>query len=127
MADSYEELTAPMNIIRLGTGILGIALVGCATSSLPLGARLVGGGLLVDYTAPGDGTVILIERTSGRTVATKSVSEGDDFTFRPHYEGCDDVLVRMFGSTNAMETGDVRIPANTFFELYFVPTKAKEK
>ena len=42
-----------MRINRLGMIILGVALVGCATSNLPeglpRGARLVGGGLEIAY------------------------------------------------------------------------------
>jgi hypothetical protein len=112
------------NITRSGMVALVIALAGCATSNLPSGARLVGGGLTVEYTAPTDGTAILIERTSGRIVATESLGEGDSFDFHPRVQGYDEVLFRMFGNTNATPDGGVVVvPTNTFFQLYFVKEK----
>jgi len=117
-----------MSIRLLGIIALGMGLMGCATSDLPRGARLVGGGLKIEYTAPSSGTAILQERTSGRIVATKSLEEGDDFDFSPNHQGCSEVLFSLFAPTNAVFAGEFpQMPTNTFFELYFVPVKARRE
>jgi hypothetical protein len=116
---------------------LGVSLVGCATSNLPRGARLVGGGLDIRYNAPAAGTVILIERTSGRIVATKSLeAKGAEFYFTPSSFDNGDVIATMF-STVPGNTGEItfpptntfitHVPTNTFFQLYFVPAKTKRE
>ena len=117
-----------MNIRLLGLTGIGIVLAGCATSNLPTGARLVGGGLAIEYRAPSDGTVILTERTSGRMVATESLGEGDGFSFSQNDPSCARVLFSMFAPTNAVPTDEfLPVPTNTFFQLYFVPAKAKRR
>jgi hypothetical protein len=117
-----------MSIRLLGITALCIVLAGCATSDMPRGARLVGGGLKIEYTAPSDGTVILKERASGRIVATESLEEGSDFDFSPNHNGCSEVLFSLFAPTNAVYTGEFpQMPTNTFFELYFVPSKPKRE
>lgn len=117
-----------MRTIWLGMLALAVALAGCATSNLqlPRGARFVGGGLMVEYTAPTDGTAILIERNSGRIVATESLDEGDTFSFHPDKGNAGEVLLGMFGNPNALlDGGAMTIPTNTLFQLYFVPEKTK--
>lgn len=87
---------------------------------------MVGGGLKIEYRAPTDGTAILMERTSGRIVATESLAEGHDFSFHPNKQGASEVLFSMFAATNAVNTGEFpQVPTNTFFQLYFVPVKTK--
>jgi len=114
-----------MKITRYGTIGLFVFLTSCATSDLPRGARLVGGGLDIQYRSPSDGTAILRERTSGRIIATESLEQGNDFVFGPNYAGCSEVLVSMFAATNVVEMGRFpQVPTNTLFELYFVPAKA---
>jgi len=116
------------NIRRLSTIAFAIGLAGCATSDLPGGARLVGGGLKIEYTAPRDGTAILIERTTKRIVATESLGEGDTFYFHPNVSGYDEVLFRMFGDTSAAPDGSmVVVPTNAFLQLFFVPENAKKE
>jgi hypothetical protein len=117
-----------MKITSFSIIALGVALVGCATSNLPRGARLVGGGLDIRYQAPAAGTVILIERTSGRIVATKSLeAKGAEFYFGPNSFDNGDVLATMF-STVPSNTGELtHVPTNTFFQLYFVPAKTKRE
>jgi hypothetical protein len=125
---------------------VGVALLGCATSNLPRGARLVGGGLDIRYNAPAAGTVILIERTSGRIVATKSLEgKGAEFYFSPSSFDNGDVIATMF-STVPGNTGEItyvptntfithapmntfitHVPTNTFFQLYFVPAKTRRE
>lgn len=107
---------------------VGLALTGCTTSPLPKGARLVGGGLDIRYSSPTPGTVILIERTSGRIVATKSLEgNGHEFHFSPNSYDNGDVLAAMFSTVPAKEGELTPVPTNTFFELYFVPAKTKRK
>jgi len=81
----------------------------------------VGGGVSIEYAAPSDGTVILMERTSRRILATDSLSQGDEFEFRPGHGSSDEVLFRMFGVPGA--DGGPGMPTNTFLELYFVPAR----
>ena len=95
-----------MNITRLGIGFLCMALVGCSTSGLPHGARLVGGGRTIDYKAPGDGTAIIT--ASGTMFGTKSLSEGEDF----HFE---------------VDDSGGPVPTNMVFRLYFVPAEPKQE
>lgn len=117
-----------MKTALLSILVLGLAAAGCSTSSLPSGARFVGGGLLVRYQAPSDGTAILIERKSGRIVASESLEEGRSFEFGPNQSGCSAVIFCMFAATNAQDTGEfTQVPTNTLFELYFVPNKAKKE
>ena len=107
---------------------VGLALAGCTTSHLPQGARLVGGGLDIRYSPPHAGTVILIERTSGRIVATKSLEgKGHEFHFSPNSYDNGDVLATMFAPAPAKEGELTLVPTNTFFELYFVPEKTKRE
>ena len=85
--------------------------------------------MIVDYEAPSDGTVILIERTSGKIVATESKNEGETFDFSPNYAGYSEVLFSLFSQTNEFETAAEfpHFPKNSCFQLYFVPTKAKRE
>lgn len=113
------------NIIS-GFVACGLVLAGCATSNVPRGARLVGGGLHISYEAPAAGTVLLVERTSGRIVATESLAEGATFHFGPDWSASKQVLLSMFGPTNAVDNGEFpAVPTNTLFQLYFVPVQAK--
>jgi hypothetical protein len=41
----------------------------------------VGGGLVIDYRAKEDGTAILVDKKSGKTIETMSLSEGELFSF----------------------------------------------
>jgi hypothetical protein len=111
--------------------VLGITLTGCTTSyhsNLPKGALLVGGGLDIRYNAPAAGTVILIERTSGRIVATKSLEgKGAEFHFAPNSSDNGDVIASMFSTVPVKEGELTLVPTNTFFQLYFVPEKGKQK
>ena len=107
---------------------LAMAFAGCASNpgKLPRGARLVGGGLQIDYQAPADGTAILLEKTSGRIVATESLSANNNFRFGPTQNGFDDVVFRMFGPTITNADGNIplfTLPTNLQFQLYFVREK----
>lgn len=87
---------------------------------------MVGGGLDIRYSAPAAGTVILRERTSGRIVATKSLeAKGAEFHFSPSAFDNGEVLAAMFSTVPVKEGEITHVPTNTFFQLYFVPEKAK--
>lgn len=103
-----------MKTTRIGMFALMAVLGGCVTSSLPSGARLVGGGIKIEYKAPTDGTAIVLERASDRMVVTKSLAEGDDFSFE-------------FDPTGAGQNETNLFSTNAFFQLYFVPMKAKKE
>lgn len=78
------------------------------------------------YEAPADGTAILVERTSGRIVATESLAEGQTFCFTPSCEGYDETLFTMFGKVSGVaDSVVVAVPTNTCFQLYFVPTRTR--
>jgi hypothetical protein len=97
-------------MIALTTFFLGL---GCATTTnLPTGAKKVGGGLHIDWDAPADGTAVLVETTTGKTVATKSVTDETGFTFDVSKHHDAEVLRTIFPT----------LPANAQFELYFVPS-----
>lgn len=121
----------PMNsksIRRLTNGSISLLLVGCVNSNLPAGAKLVGGGLDISYKPDVDGTLILRERTSGRMVATASVSANDSAPWQfgsastPNWEATVFSLFPPVQGTNFTSTPS--LPTNTFFELYFVPANA---
>jgi hypothetical protein len=95
----------------IGFGALLFA-VGCATTNLPSGATKVGGGLMIHWAAPKDGTAILVETRTGKTVATKSVSEGDEFEFDVTSSDCSQTLEAIFPV----------MPTNAQFVLFFVPS-----
>ena len=118
-----------MKTTRPVPALLVLFLAGCTTTTnLPQGARLVGGGLLVRYEAPAAGTAILMEQTSGRMVATETLEEGQEFEFRPSNQNDCEVIQSMFGSPEMMDNGSLTVvPTNTFFQLYFVPAKAKRE
>jgi hypothetical protein len=67
---------------------LGILVgAGCAPQARHRPARLleesqlVGGGLMIHWQAPEDGTVYLVERRSGRLVETRALRAGEVYNF----------------------------------------------
>lgn len=117
-----------MNICLLCFPLVCATLLGCvsAPSNLPRGARLVGGGLQIEYSAPENGTAILRERSTGKIVATQSLEPGDDFDFTVTRQENAEVLRSLFATTNAPDIGQLlALPTNVCFELYFTPVKKK--
>jgi hypothetical protein len=116
----------PLKLPGIIIGCIALAaLAGCRTPSyLPLGAKLVGGGLQINYSPPVDGTVILVERVSGKIIATESVDRGDrpGFVFSsastPNWER----IMAGYFPDPASPTSFL-LPTNAVFELYLVPTK----
>ena len=115
-------ISTRLGLIAVTVAIL--ATLGCTTpKGLPSGAQLVGGGLQIDYEAPTDGTVILVEKVTGRMVATESLSSGSDFTFSPSSGNWAELMLTLFGVPSADGELTLQIPTNSVFQLYFVPTK----
>lgn len=82
-----------------------------------MGAKKVGGGLQIEWSAPADGTALLVETTTGKTVATQSMSvRGPAFDFDVTRDRNADVLKAIFPT----------MPTNATFVLYFVPSPKKD-
>jgi hypothetical protein len=93
-----------------------VLIVGCSTTGLPPGARVVGGGLQIRWAPPeGGGTAILFEQTTRKTVATQSVGKGFPFTFDVTSESCAEALKAVFPTP----------PTNAHFVLYYVPSRMR--
>ncbi len=92
-------------------------LAGCASkerlrvAGLPGEQYLVGGGLNISWKAPEAGTVYLMEKRTGKLVETRSLEEGEVYSFTV------DSIVR------AQELGDIlgMNLARAQFVLYFEP------
>jgi hypothetical protein len=74
----------------LAAGILGavaLMLAGCSApgylqaDGLPGEQYLVGGGFMIDWKAPTEGTAYLVEKTSGKIIETRSLDAGDNYSF----------------------------------------------
>ena len=98
------------HITQIVAASIALVVAGCATGNLPHGAQVVGGGLNIRWSPPTPGTVILIEKTTGKTVMTESLN-GSYFEFDAASSHDADVLQAVLGST----------PTNAQFVLYFVP------
>ncbi len=101
----------------ISLGALALA-IGCTSiTSLPKGAKEVGGGLRITWWAPTDGTAILVETTTGKTVATETLTQGGpQFSFDVSSQRDAETLSMLFPS----------MPTNAHFVLYFVPSPKKE-
>jgi hypothetical protein len=100
-------------------GLLALA-GGCGTTlsspatGVPAGVQAVGGGLQINWEAPTDGTVYLVDKTSGKLVVTESLSEGSKFEFTVDPE-----------SAEAFEKAVGVPPTKAQLVLYFKPAKTK--
>jgi hypothetical protein len=108
--------------------ITGMLLAGCTTThlagrlELPANARIVGGGLSIEWAAPAKGAAILVETTSGKIVRTQSLDTGDTFSFDPLANENTRLLNSMFGGLGPQDNQELSpLPAVTRFVLYFVP------
>ena len=54
---------------------------GVMSGGIPAARYQVGGGFEIDYTAPADGTVYVVDQTSKRILTMESLEEGDNFSF----------------------------------------------
>jgi len=110
---------------RVGVGValaIIIMLAGCGTTrqlqadGLPGEEYLVGGGLMIDWEAPADGTAYLVEKETGKIIETRSLKEGDSYSFS------------VSSGTQAKEFEDVLGIdfSQARFLLYFKPAARKE-
>lgn len=101
--------------------LFGVALIagGCGSEErsqmdrLPGEQHLVGGGFLIDWEAPEPGTVYLIEKQTGRIVETRTMAEGEAYTFEVASIVQAEELEELLGIDFA----------KTRFLLYFEPAK----
>lgn len=87
---------------------------GCTTLStpgVPRSARVVGGGLKIEYHPKESGTAILVEKTTSTTVITQFVNQSIPFEF-----DANDV-----SDANLLRAALPVAPENPRFVLYFVP------
>lgn len=96
----------------LGLGIL-LLTVGCVSSGLPRGAYAVGGGLKIIYEPTEDGTTILVDKTSGKIIATQT--SPTTFEFDATSEADAEILNAVLGN----DWQDAQ------FILYFVPDRSR--
>jgi hypothetical protein len=93
-------------------------LTACTTTvapgPIPPGAMLIGGGLVINWSAHVEGTAILIEKTTGKTIATQSLAAGDAFDFNVTEAESAEVVKALFGR---------ELPPDAQFQLYFVPRR----
>ncbi len=82
---SYSRIVALVITLSLLGGTLLVG--GCgpnkhsAAVRLPDAPRLVGGGMMIEWKAPQPGTVYLVEQHTGKIVETRSLDEGEVYSF----------------------------------------------
>ncbi len=107
------------NITQTFLAALLLLAVGCSSTrtpaGLPPGAYAVGGGARISFDPPEKGTCILVEKSSGKVIATKS-SAGGGFEFDAASEQDQQLLQAAYGGM---------VPTNAVFVLYFVPERTK--
>jgi hypothetical protein len=93
-------MTSGRNVIVVAAvaGLM-MAAAGCSTmglqgGDLPRGAKVVGGGFLIDWEAPTPGTAYLVETKSGKIVETRSLDEDDSYDFEMSLD--DEDVVKTF-------------------------------
>jgi len=103
-------------------GIVGLmAVAGCSTTGslgrgdLPTGVQVVGGGFMINWDAPTNGTAYLVETMSGKIVETRSVEEGDTYDFEMSLD--DEDVVKAFENAFGVPMEKAR------FVLYFKPAE----
>ncbi len=117
-----------MRIRMIAVMIAGMLLSGCATThfgggpQLPANAKIVGGGLSINWTVPTKGTAILVEVNAGKIIKTQSLDEGASFEFDPLATESISLINSMFGGPDATDSQALApLPKDTHFVLYFVP------
>jgi hypothetical protein len=60
---------------------IALVLVGCSTSGVPRGAQVVGGGPMISWNAPANGTAYLAETTTHKIIVTVSMKKDEPFVF----------------------------------------------
>ncbi len=116
MTDGRTSVVGKQAVVLVTFG-LAMMLAGCSTprylpaSGVPDDQYLVGGGLVIDWKAPADGTAYLVEKTTGKIIETRSMEAGDNFGFSVASEA----QAREFGKILGIDFSDA------LFWLYFKP------
>lgn len=86
-------------VVGLMMAVAGCGTMGLQGSDLPRGAKVVGGGFLIDWEAPTAGTVYLVEKTTGKIVETRSLDEDESYDFEMSLgdEGVAETFQNTFG------------------------------
>ncbi len=108
-----------IRISAIAVVVVGLVIIAAGCSSMPMmrpaelptGLQVVGGGFNIYWEAPAKGTVYLVEKTSGKAIATESVEEGEAYEFDLDPE--DDA--NAFKAATGVELKDARLV------LYFKP------
>jgi hypothetical protein len=89
-----------------------LCMAGCKTTEpVRVQGEIVGGGLKIEWTAPVNGTVYLVEEKTNRIMETRSLKQGDTYSFSPTSESQRGEFERILG----IKLSDAR------FLLYFQP------
>lgn len=118
MALGRSRVSGGNGIVAAAVMGLLMTLAGCGTmrlqgSDLPRGAKVVGGGFLIDWQAPTAGTVYLVEKTTGKIVETKSLDEDDSYDFEMSLD--DQSVTETFKDTFGIPVKEAKLV------LYFKP------
>lgn len=109
----------------IGVGValaILVMLAGCQTTrhlqadGLPGEEYLVGGGLMIDWEAPQDGTAYLVEKETGKIIETRSLKEGTSYSF----SASSGAQAQEFEDVLGIDFSQAR------FLLYFEPAARKE-
>jgi hypothetical protein len=74
---------------------------------------LVGGGVMIEWKAPEAGTVYLVEKTTGKIVETRSLEEGEKYTW---------TVTSVVQAEDLQELLGIKFSRARFL-LYFEPTR----
>jgi len=116
MHDSRFRLTTC--IAALCLVLAGLVVCSCSTTrplqadGLPGQESLVGGGLMIDWEAPEDGTAYLVEKETGKIIETRSLEQGESYSF----SASSPLQAREFEQMLGISFSQAR------FLLYFEPT-----
>lgn len=109
----------------LAAGVVLLAVLvfaGCRTTrhlqagGMPGDEYLVGGGLMIEWEAPTDGTAYLVEKETGKIIETRSLAEGETYSFSVSTG----VQAQEFEKVLGIDFGQAR------FLLYFKPIAGEE-
>ncbi len=112
-----DRMISTRGAIAVAASVLLLTFVGCASRGrsplvgLPNSPRLVGGGVMIEWKAPQPGTVYLVEQRTGKLVETRSLDEGEVYSFAATSVVQADDFEQMLG---------IRF-AKARFALYFEP------
>lgn len=110
-------------VLIVAAGFMGmVALGGCYShqrselSRVPGKEHLVGGGIMIEWKAPESGTVYLVEERTGKIIETRSLEEGEVYTF---------AVTSIVQASDYEELLGLKF-SKTRFLLYFEPARKKE-